>query len=100
MMKDMQQETPRIVFQVYTYELSEDPDGDTFITKVKDTDRFIKLSGEDKANESKVAHILIETGVLPKDQSCEYLVDNQNADAIYVDKDGKPFCELRKIVIQ
>ena len=86
-----------VMFQVYTYEFAESQDGNVIISKVKDTDRVIKLSYEEKQSEGRVARILINTGILPKDQDCEYLVDNQNTDAIYVDKDGKPFCELRKI---
>jgi hypothetical protein len=89
-----------IMFQVDTYEFQQGVDGGDFISKVKDTDQFIKLSGEEKKSEGRVARILIETGVLPKNESCEYLVDNENADAIYVDKDGKPFCELRKVTLQ
>lgn len=85
-----------VVFQVFTYEFQQEHN---VISKVKDTDRFITFSWQEKQDEERVARILIDTGVLPQNQSCEYLVDNQNADAIYVDKDGKPFCELRRVVV-
>lgn len=86
-----------VVFQVFTYEFHQEPEND-IISKVKDTDRFITFSCKDKQDEERVARILIDTGVLPQNQSCEYLVDNQSADAIYVDRDGKPFCELRRVI--
>lgn len=85
-----------VVFQVFTYEFHQEHD---IISKVKDTDRFITFSCQEKQDEERVARLLIDTGVLPQNQSCEYLVDNQNADAIYVDKDGKPFCELRRVIV-